>query len=233
MMLHGVDGCRAGWLVASCDADRFPAGLSFEIRPTLNDLFSAAPDSDAIIAIDVPIGLSEREPRACDLEARRVLGRPRSSSVFPAPCRGVLGTTSYDEACLLSFDTCGKRISQQTWHILDKVKDVDALMTPARQRTVREAHPEVSFYAISGEPMQYRKSTPPGQAERLAILRTYGLELEPLDERRRLGGRANVAADDIIDAAVCLLTARRIADKPLVLSDGALDARGLRMEIVA
>jgi len=40
--------------------------------------------------------------------------------------------------------------------------------------------------------------------------------------------------DDLLDAAVALLTARRVHDGAAqMLGDGLLDARGLRMEIVA
>lgn len=73
----------------------------------------------------------------------------------------------------------------------------------------------------------------PGRRERLAILRQYGLAFDPATERHRLG-RSQVAVDDLIDAAVCLITARRIAEgRELVLGDGAVDFRALRMEIVA
>ena len=45
----------------------------------------------AIIAVDVPIGLPDSGARGCALEARQILRKPRSASVFPAP---VLPTSS-------------------------------------------------------------------------------------------------------------------------------------------
>jgi predicted RNase H-like nuclease len=49
---------------------------------------------------------------------------------------------TYAEACERSFAARGKMISQHIFGILPKIADVDALMSPERQRFVREAHPE-------------------------------------------------------------------------------------------
>jgi predicted RNase H-like nuclease len=43
------------------------------------------------VVIDILIGLPDRGSRACDVEARALLGKPRSSSVFPAPIRRASG----------------------------------------------------------------------------------------------------------------------------------------------
>src|SRR5207248_11510271 len=75
--LAGVDGCRAGWVVAA-DSGAFVAASFAEILAERFDL----------VLIDIPIGLPDG-PRACDLGARVLLG-PRRSSVFPAPSRRLL-----------------------------------------------------------------------------------------------------------------------------------------------
>src|SRR5437870_3658001 len=75
--LAGVDGCRLGWVVATDDG--------VEVVPALDDVLVQC---DAV-GIDIPIGLPDAGPRACDVEARRRLG-PRRSSVFPAPRRALL-----------------------------------------------------------------------------------------------------------------------------------------------
>ncbi len=55
----GIDGCKAGWIVATVD-DVF-------VVPRLNcDRFD-------IVGVDIPIGLTDRSPRVCDREARRYL----------------------------------------------------------------------------------------------------------------------------------------------------------------
>jgi predicted RNase H-like nuclease len=44
---------------------------------------------------------------------------------------------------------------------------------------------------------------------------------------------AILALDDVIDAAVCLLTAQRLHQGKAIVLGGELDSRGLRMEMVA
>ena len=52
--------------------------------------------------------------------------------------------------------------------------------------------------------------------------------------RKQKRTHARVGVDDLIDAAIALLTASRMSEgRASVLGDGAIDARGLRMEIVA
>ena len=95
-------------------------------------------------AIDIPIGLADREPRSCDVAARRLLG-PRRSSIFPAPVRAVLEAASYAEACMLSRRASGRGISKQLYNILEKIRTVDALQSPRLQEQLFEMGPELSF----------------------------------------------------------------------------------------
>ena len=185
----------------------------------------------------MPIGLSDDGARACDLAARRLLGRPRASSVFPAPCRAALGATTYRRACALSRRTLGVALSRETFNILPKIRQVDVLMTPQLQEFVREVHPEVVFAlrAGRGRGLRHAKRTADGERERRRLLGWVAPRFDPSAVRRRLGpGR--VARDDVIDAVACLVAAARIQrGEARVLPEGAIarDARGLRMEIVA
>lgn len=229
--LFGIDGCRGGWVIASKTVGS--NGVSISVAPNLAELFFAR---DAMIAIDIPIGLSDNAPRQCDTAARAFLGQPRGSSVFPAPCRCCLGATTYPEACARNFEACGRRISQQCYWILSKISEVDALMSPEIQSFVREVHPELTFKVLSGVPMLDAKRTSPGKAERLAVLAKHGLSLsvDVIQQWRAEYGFANVAVDDIVDAAACLLTCERIAaGKHRIFGDNGQDSRRLRMEIVA
>src|SRR5215475_2740600 len=57
----GVDGCRAGWVVA------FLRPQSGEVRLRVVPCFAeviTAPETPAIIAVDIPIGLPERAGRS-------------------------------------------------------------------------------------------------------------------------------------------------------------------------
>jgi len=101
----GVDGCRAGWLlaVASVAAGRCrPAARGayrlerLEVAATFSEVLSSLADCE-LICVDIPIGLSNGPPRECDIAARKMLGA-RRSSVFPAPVRAVLGESGYRAA---------------------------------------------------------------------------------------------------------------------------------------
>jgi predicted RNase H-like nuclease len=94
-------------------------------------------------------------------------------------------------------------------------------------------YPEVCFCVLNGAPLLHAKKTAEGQAERLAILRRLAFIFDPYLERSRLVS-SRVAIDDLIDAAVAMLTAFRVSrGTEKVLGGRARDSRGLRMEIVA
>jgi predicted RNase H-like nuclease len=223
-----MDGCRAGWVLVTAPAeDDGPSTVA--VGRDLTEVIARIDAGDlAAVAIDIPIGLPEREPRPCDLAARKLLG-PRASSVFPAPLRCVLGSTTYQDACARSFDQCGKRMSKQAYGILPKIEEVDSVMIPARQHSMVEVHPEVSFAVLAGRPMGHHKSTPEGRAERLNVLRPKFIDL---DEHGNTTIR-NTNPDDILDAFVAAWSARRWLARTHRQLGGELDSRGLRMEIVA
>jgi predicted RNase H-like nuclease len=209
----------------------------FVVVEELGPVFARAEARGALIAIDIPVGLSDLGPRSCDVEARRRLGRPRASSVFPAPCRAALGAMAYAEACALSRRTLGRAMSRQCFAIVPKIRQVDALMSPARQAFVREVHPELVFAVLAGRGrgLAHPKRTVAGERLRMRLLRPALPDFDPVRVRARLGP-SRVTRDDLIDAAACLVAAERIArGEALVLPAGPipLDARGLRMEIVA
>ncbi len=182
------------------------------------------------VAIDIPIGLPESGPRTADVEARRRVGS-RRNSVFPAPARAVLGATTYAEACARSRQAGGKAISIQLFNILGKIAEVDALMTPALQERFVEMFPEWSLAVLAGAPMAQPKSNAAGRSERAAVLGVvFGQgELEAHLRRPPPGARA----DDVLDAFAGAWTARRLALGCALRLGGEIDARGLRMEVVA
>ena len=114
MWVAGVDGCSAGWFRACRRLDG--RGLDFRVVGSAAELLSVEPVPD-VVAIDVPIGLPERGPRACDREARGLLGA-RRSSVFPAPVRAAIGATTHEEASARSAAASGRRVAAPTFHIL-------------------------------------------------------------------------------------------------------------------
>jgi predicted RNase H-like nuclease len=230
--LLGIDGCPFGWVSATFDAST--AEVHFELHRDLATLLEEARLGAARLVVDIPIGLPSAGTRKCDVAARVLLG-PRRSSVFPPPCRATLNETEYVDACRANASACGKKLSRQAFAILGKIRAVDALVEPALQDRVREAHPEVTFAGLAGASLTHPKKTAMGQRERLALLAREGLVFDPAGWRRQLDPK-NVLEDDLVDAAACLVTARRVVSgDACCLPHGEVewDARGLRMEIVA
>lgn len=224
----GVDGCKAGWLCFVVDLDNLETDI--RILPQFADViidFKCA----KVIAVDIPIGLAERGARACDLEARKRLGKPRSNSVFTAPIRPILSAKTYEKACLKSLRTDGKKISKQAFGILTKVREVDQITSPGLQNCIYEVHPELCFYALNrGKAMQFGKLSASGRSERLKLLSKLYPQLQSyLDQL----DRKQAGADDLLDAAVAAWSAVRIGQKQAVHlpEKPDLDRTGLRMEI--
>jgi predicted RNase H-like nuclease len=228
-MLVGVDGYRRGWIAAIDDGQ---GATSVELFPTFADLLARA--DLALIVVDMPIGLLDRGDRQADRLARQRLDRTRMSSVFPAPLRAMLAARDWAEAAAIRERLDGKRCAHQLFGLIPKIREVDALLTPALQSRVVEGHPEVCLAALAaqlGLPRpRHRKTTTEGPAERLALLRPVFPELDAHLAARRFPG----AAADIVDAHACLWTARRLAAglAERLPSVPELDARGLRCEIV-
>lgn len=147
----GVDGCKAGWLAAVKDST---GKVRLEVYPTIGEIWQAHNDADCI-AIDIPIGFRTCkdgiEERLFDKEARKVLGKPRGSSVFVVPCRKALYAKTYDEASGINFECTGRKLPVFTWAIMPKMREVDTFLqdhTDAR-KVFKEIHPEVCFWGLA------------------------------------------------------------------------------------
>jgi predicted RNase H-like nuclease len=200
VVVGGADGCRTGWVICRRDAD---GTLDIAVVKTLAE----ACEGLAILAVDMPIGFVDvpRPPRACEVEARRLLPG-KASSVFPTPCRPALACVTHAEANALS-KTMGVGINQQTFHLFPKMREVDVLMRGDRtlHRIVHEAHPELAFARMNGgKPVLSKKRQPEGYAERRTLLAKHGFKTKI----ERLSGAAR---DDILDAIAVCRTATLIA----------------------
>ena len=210
----GVDGCRAGWIVVH-------EGHA-EVHADFAAVLAALPD-DAVVAVDMPIGLvDEHIPggRDVDRAARLELGRKRSS-VFSAPPRCALGARTLPDA-----RRRGGRLTLQTLNLLPRIEDVDAVMTPELQSRVFEVHPELSFGAMAGgSPVLTPKRSAAGSKERRALLQRAGV---CVPERP-----TGAVADDLLDACALMWSARRIAGGTAsrLPDPPSRDSRGLSMEL--
>jgi predicted RNase H-like nuclease len=212
--------------------------LKHEVFSHIHDLIEAFADADRVF-IDIPIGLPWREVpvRPCDQQARDVLGNPRKSSVFPVPCREALVARGLDDARATNRSHIGRSLSEQSWGISAKIAQVDELLLselPGRL-PIREVHPEVCFWAFAGRrAMQHKKSTQEGREERLATMTPHEPRIRSfLDKVLQASRRHDVQADDILDAAVALLTAEARHGKLASLTGiPTHDLAGLPMEMV-
>lgn len=202
VLIMGVDGAPRGWVGTVWN------GITLNVlyRTTLVELFEAA-ERPSIVAVDMPIGLVETGARRAETSTRAFLGA-RRSSVFPSPVRAVVVGSDYADypaANQLARGLAGKGLSRQSFALFPKIDEV-ARWHESTDVTVCEVHPEVSFQALAGAPLQASKKTPAGVAERRRLLAGVGL----LPNNQEGWGWARI--DDVLDAAVATWTARRIAD---------------------
>ncbi len=230
--MAGIDGCPGGWVVATVPVT-VDGGLVLAEVCVVADLGAvvAALESGRLTAaaIDIPIGLPASAPRACDIEARRLLG-PRRSSVFPSPVRSVLKATTYAEACAASRAATGKALSKQTFNIVAKIREVDDVVSPRLQDRLFEMCPELSLAELAGGPMAHNKRTAEGRTERIDALGSVYVDVTAWLEPPPHGA----ARDDVLDALAGAWTALRyVAGTHRRLGGREIDATGLRMEVIA
>ena len=239
IQVAGVDGCKAGWLVALVKA---PAGDTPSQPPLTVETIRVSPRFAGVlpatrgcklVCVDIPIGLPDGPaPRACDRQARKLLG-PRAGSVFSPPARACLSAPDYETASRINLEVTGRKLSKQSFFIMDKVRQVDELLTPAMQKRVREIHPEVGFYVLNGrKPAESNKKVLSGRQERTRLLAPFFPDAERIVTTYRRT-RA-VEPDDILDALVAAWTAATAArGRTATLPEHPdCDSKGLRMEIL-
>ena len=228
----GVDGCRDGWVAAIARCAEPCRLLAVDVLEHIDPLITGVRNGAiAMLAIDMPMGLPDTGPRYCDVATRSRLGR-RGSSVFPTPIRPLLHCTDHARAVALGRSIDGRGISIQAFNLLPKIAQLDACIRDHHQSNLFdhlfEAHPEAAFADLAGEPLISKKRTPEGRLERLALL-----EQELPGSRELLARRVRgAAADDVLDAAVLVRTARRIHDGTAnLLGDGTVDRHGIPMRV--
>ena len=199
----GVDGCKAGWIgVGLSDDGRSEVAVCEEF----SDIVARFGDA-CVILVDIPIGLPEdTTPRACDIEARKKLGRKRLAAVFPAPPRPFVDkvaltpdwdwTAAHGKPFQEAFAEANKwhrekfrnkGLAAQSFGIAPKIAEMDEFMR-TRDTTspeIREVHPEICFWALKGgkpgSSMSHNKKTLWGFKERIKVLRRCAQEINGID----------------------------------------------------
>jgi predicted RNase H-like nuclease len=230
----GADGCRAGWVVVLRGVRS--GRIEVRVASRISEVLRWKPRA-SVLGVDIPIGLLDRAVpggRKCDEEVRRLLGRPRGTSVFSPPARRALRARTFEEANRRNRSTGPEApgMTLQGFGILPKIREVDELITPALQRRVIEVHPELCFYEMNGgRSVVESKKTAEGHRRRIRLLeRAWGRKLRGIIESRPSG----LGRDDVLDAMAVCWTAERVWRKEEIRVPGepVRDSRELRMEIV-
>lgn len=224
-VLAGADGCKGGWVAA---IERPGEGPMLAVFTAFADLIRAA-GPDAIIGVDMPIGLPERigrGGRGPEQAIRPLLG-PRQSSVFSVPSRAAVHAEPgpfADWEAMRAARGRADRVARETsdpprglafqaFTLFPKIREIDALLLSDAdlRRRVFECHPELAFWRLNGEramtlPKKVKgRIHPPGMAERRALLVASGLDHGLVHTAPPPGA----GEDDCLDALACLMIARR------------------------
>jgi len=224
-VIAGADGCKAGWIAV---AGATPATARVEVHHTFVQLVDSLPP-DAVIAVDMPIGLPGqigRGGRGPESLVRPLLGA-RQSSVFSIPSRAAVYAEvepfanatelrdAHSRASVVARQTSHlpKSISIQAFCLFPKIREIDKLLVdrPELRCRVIESHPELAFWRLNNElamalPKKIRGTVnPPGMEERRTLLASQCMPRSLLDAAPPKGA----GADDLLDAAAMFLVARR------------------------
>ena len=223
----GVDGCKAGWIAAIRPPGAAPQVAAFA---RFEDLLAALSD-DAVIAVDMPIGLPAHVGpggRGPERLVRAKLGA-RQSSVFSIPSRAAVFAETEPFTTVEAWYAAHRRagivaratseppraISIQAFGIFGKIRELDEVLRsrPGLRERVIESHPEAAFWRLNGEramqkPKKIRgRVNPDGMTERKALLAARGIDRGFLDAAPPRGA----GADDYLDAIAMMLVAERHA----------------------
>lgn len=232
--LHvGVDGCAAGWFAVTERLGK----IEFGVFGAMHELLTAHSRAQLIL-VDIPIGLpsSTCNARPCDAAARKELGAPRASSVFPAPGRTAIEALNFAAAQAANKAELGRSLSKQTFAICPKIAEVDHLLSfgALARSVVREMHPEICFWSLNGRrAMRHAKRSPAGISERTDVLGRHEPRAAELLAAARSLPRKLVKADDVLDALAGFVTARAgLASLEHLWGTPSHDDKGLPMEML-
>lgn len=223
----GLDGAgKAGWVGVIVDDDGFVDANAGPLRSVIEWA-----EPVAAIGIDIPLGETPPSGRQAERAARAFVG-PRRSSVFMPPPAMVLegapnGSPTYEAANRQLAASGHPKVSRQAWALRALI--VEAALIANDDPRMIEVHPEVSFRAMHGEPLQWSKKTWNGLQLRLQLLHGRGIELPGLLET---AGRAQT--DDVVDAAAVAWSAHRHAtgrSQALPATTTETDRHGRRLAI--
>ncbi len=225
----GADGCKGGWITCILDHGK----LYTERHESMETIIKRYPVFDAFL-IDMAIGLrsSAEQLRPDDL-ARKELG-PRSSTIFPIPCRQAVYAATEEEQKQANIKALGKSLSKQTINIIPKIRELDEFLNghPEYKNRILESHPEVDFARLRGSAVMTWKKGYPGFTERAGILKKY-LPREDFSGLWKRAKELKCNPDDLLDA-VCLAVTAALAAGGMcetIPAEPEKDENGLYMKL--
>lgn len=229
----GIDGCKNGWLVVNITPDDFEV----DTYNNIEEICAKYREFNCMI-IDMPIGLPESgEDVRPDAYARKLLLH-RSSCIFNTPCRQSVFAGNYPEANEINRAHLGKGLSQQSFAISNKIREIDDFLkqAPDYMNNILESHPEICFAMLSPtkKPINTAKNTPEGKDIRISILQQHYDQTTDFIEHVRNNPKLRKIEVDCIDALCLAVTGmlgmesgfKYLPEKP------SNDRRGLRMQMV-
>lgn len=228
-LLAGVVPCAGGWLAVTGKLH----GINLvsdgaTVYGRFTEILEQRPSFD-IVALATPIGLPSRASspdRACDREARALLGWPRAGAIAPAPPRSALHAKTYERALRRE-----PSLSQAEFGRRRRIAEIDSVIMPFHQRAVFEVHPELSFFQLTDDiGLRHPKHSRDGRVERRSLVEPRIQSIGRVIDHRVRGS----SLDNRIDGAAALWTARRIASRGVqrLPLEAEWDDHGLRMELV-
>lgn len=205
----GIDGCRNGWIAACLH----PAGSEIRHFSTIAALMEQYAHAD-VLFIDIPVGLARNTAEARfrpEQYARKLIPR-KAAAIFNAPCQKAAYCRTYAEANETNKATIGKGLSKQSYHICNKIREVDTFIkeNPALRDKLMESHPEICFALMhpSLQPILENKKTAVGRRKRLQTLQSMEKEAKYIEENIASVKELQQVQDDVIDA-FCLAVAAK------------------------
>src|SRR3954468_13977220 len=189
MSIHviGVDAYALGWVGVELRDGMFGRAV---LAASLYEIVTSSSGA-AVIGVDIPLGMLPDRWRAADTLAADQLG-PRRGSIFRVPPRAVWMEGDFAAANRLCRELTAAGLSRQSWALRPKLLEANAIWE-RHPGLLFEAHPEISFRTMAGEPLAHAKKTWTGQARRRELLARNGIELPD-----QIGPAGQAPPDDIL-----------------------------------
>jgi predicted RNase H-like nuclease len=226
----GFTPCPGGWLVlpGRIAGVTVIAEEAFVLR-TLGEVLDYRPKFD-FGAANIPFGYPEHpgiQYRACDREARSIIGWPRMVTVRPVPSRAALFAKTRKEALELEPWLTKNDFRHFRW-----MKEAALEIQPFHSRSIYSGNAALSFQNMNGDvPLRTSPHHDDGKVQRLDLIRS---KLPGIDEVISRAPPPGAGQSHMYEAAAMLWTARRASGRAIkrVPMDPEWDEAGIRIELV-